>query len=254
MVRESRYVKFPCLSFRAYGLHTTILQASATFAVFTNQTVRSSINVYIDIAIADMHISFTSSATSKLPTPLPCLLIILGLFLSCFPESGYEWTTWSDIMARWMVYSSPENADIRHYWDSLGASFLILGCFFSTKARRLLASPVCNFLGRVSFPVYLLHNTLLKSVFAWIIYLPSKMAKDGPLVNERNELVRGGWLQFSIGIPVYFVMLFSLAYLFTIYVDPLCAKVSKWIVSRLRADGGAEREKVTEAAEVLLPS
>lgn len=49
-------------------------------------------------------------------------------------------------MARFMHELVPKDADVRRYWDSLGASSVLLGIFFSRNARRVLTSPVFNFL------------------------------------------------------------------------------------------------------------
>ena len=141
-------------------------------------------NIVVGMFVAELHNQYKDSATSVLPAPFPALLILVGMFMSSYPQDAPEHAAWSHTMARFMHKLVPKDADVRRYWDSLGASSVLLGIFFSRNARRMLTSSVFNFLGRVSFPVYLLHNTLIKSVLTWMIYLPSAMNPP------RNEIGR----------------------------------------------------------------
>lgn len=182
-------------------------------------------NIVVGMFVAELHNQYKDSATSVLPAPFPALLILVGMFMCGYPQDAPERAAWSHTMARFMHKLVPKDADVRRYWDSLGASSVLLGIFFSRNARRVLTSPVFNFLGRVSFPVYLLHNTLIKSVLTWMIYLPSAM---NPPRNERGEqmdLQRGSITHIFIAVGVFYYILYRMALLWVVYIDPLCAKV-----------------------------
>jgi peptidoglycan/LPS O-acetylase OafA/YrhL len=125
-----------------------------------------------------------------------------------------------------------DKSDVRRYWDHVGASVVLLGIFFSGTARKVLCSPVFNFLGRVSFPVYLMHNTMIKSVLTWMIYLPSAM---NPPKNEKGELLdlqRGSTTHVFIAIAIFYYILYRCAALWVKHVDPICADLvnsaTKW--------------------------
>ncbi|OCK84506.1 hypothetical protein K432DRAFT_119297 [Lepidopterella palustris CBS 459.81] len=182
-------------------------------------------NIVVGMFLAELHNQYKDSATSVLPAPIPVVLILLGMFMSGFPQDSPDHAAWSDNMAKLMHALTPKDTDIRRYWDSLGASTVILGIFFSRNARRVLTSPVFNFLGRVSFPVYLLHNSLIKSVLTWMVYLPSAMNPPRNAKGEQLDLQRGSTAHMFIAIAIFYYILYRMAMLWVQYIDPLCAKI-----------------------------
>ncbi|KAF2200799.1 hypothetical protein GQ43DRAFT_60887 [Delitschia confertaspora ATCC 74209] len=192
------------------------------------------LNIMVGMFVAELHNHYKDKATSLLPTPIPVLLILTGMFCAGFPQDGFNNTGWSSVMAKIMRGMTAKDTDIRRYWDSIGASLILIGIFFSRNARRVLTSPIFNFLGRVSFPVYLLHNSLIKSVLTWMIYLPSAMNPPRNEKGEQMDLQRGNWMHMTIAIAVFFYILYRMAALWVQHVDPLCGKVVntfiKWAV------------------------
>jgi len=187
--------------------------------------------------VAELHNRYKDSATSMLPTPIPTLLIIFGMFMAGFPQDSPEKAAWSHVMAKIMRAMTGKDADIRRYWDHIGASTVLLGIFFSRNARRVLTSPVFNFLGRVSFPVYLLHNTLIKSVLTWMVYLPSAMNPPRNAKGEQMDLQRGTTLHIFIAIAVFYYILYRAASLWVQYIDPICANITNAFVRWATGDG-----------------
>lgn len=182
------------------------------------------LNIVFGMFVAELHNHFKDSATSALPTPVPGLMIVAGLFMACYPQDSPQDAWWSDAMQKLMQGVTVQDADVRRFWDSVGASTVLLGIFFSRNARRVLTSPVFNFLGRVSFPVYLLHNTFIKSVLTWMVYLPSAMH---PAVNDKGEpmdLQRGSTTHIFLAVAVYYYLLYRTAAFWVSHVDPLCAR------------------------------
>ncbi|KAF2012066.1 hypothetical protein BU24DRAFT_269048 [Aaosphaeria arxii CBS 175.79] len=189
------------------------------------------LNIVVGMIVAELHHHFKDSATSTLPTPVPALLIIMGMFMGGFPQDSFGNARWSDMMAKTMRAMTGRDTDIRRFWDHLGASFILLGVFFSRNARHVLTSPVFNFLGRVSFPVYLLHNTFIKTVLTWMIYLPSAMNPPKNEKGERMDLQRGSPAHMAIAILLFYYILYRSAALWVQYVDPLCAKATNAAVN-----------------------
>jgi peptidoglycan/LPS O-acetylase OafA/YrhL len=187
-------------------------------------------NISVGMLLADLHNQCSKSATSHLSPILSMAMIVLGMVFACFPQDAPENAHWSDMMRRFMFAITPFGADLRRYWDSLGATLIIFGVFFSSHARRLLSCRVCNFLGRVSFPVYLLHNQFIKTVLTWMVYLPaaweavpSTLDADGNIVAV--TLRRGSDAHVFTAVAVYFYLLYKTAWLWTVYVDPAIAKL-----------------------------
>ncbi|KAL1794381.1 hypothetical protein ACET3X_007802 [Alternaria dauci] len=190
------------------------------------------LNIVTGMFVAELHNHYKDAATSVLPAPIPALMIICGMFMAGFPQDSANNTRWSHTMATIMHSLTAEKTDIRRYWDHLGAAFVLLGIFFSRNARKLLTSPVFNFLGRVSFPVYLLHNTFIKSVLTWMIYLPSAMNPPKNEKGEQQDLQRGSTTHILIAIAVFYYILYRSAALWVKHIDPIFANMvnaaTKW--------------------------
>ncbi|KAF2268563.1 hypothetical protein CC78DRAFT_540829 [Lojkania enalia] len=183
------------------------------------------LNIVFGMFVAELHNHYKDSATSVLPTPVPALMIVLGMFMSGYPQDAQQNAWWSHRMQIFMHQITVEKSDARRYWDHLGASTVLLGIFFSRNARRVLTSPIFNFVGRVSFPVYLMHNTLIKSVLTWMIYLPSAMNPPRNEKGEQMDLQRGSTVHIFIAIIVFYYVLYRLAALWIQYLEPIFAKM-----------------------------
>jgi peptidoglycan/LPS O-acetylase OafA/YrhL len=210
--------------------------------------------------VAELHNHYKDSATSVLPTPVPALMIIAGMFMAGYPQDAAQNAHWSHMMQTFMHSITVKDSDVRRYWDHLGAGTVLLGIFFSRNARRVLTSPVFNFLGRVSFPVYLMHNTMIKSVLTWMIYLPSAMNPPRNEKGEQMDLQRGSTTHVFIAIAVFYYVLYRSAAFWVAHIDPFCARVvnaaTKWAYGEAPSiSNGAPtlRRKSTEKQKSLLP-
>jgi peptidoglycan/LPS O-acetylase OafA/YrhL len=190
------------------------------------------LNIVTGMFVAELHNHYKDSATSVLPAPVPAIMIIVGMFIAGYPQDSPQNARWSHVMQQIMHSITCDKSDVRRYWDHLGASIVLLGIFFSSRARRVLTSPIFNFLGRVSFPVYLLHNTFIKSVLTWMIYLPSAMNPPRNEKGEQLDLQRGSTTHIFIAVAVFFYVLYRTAALWIKHVDPICANITnaavKW--------------------------
>jgi peptidoglycan/LPS O-acetylase OafA/YrhL len=184
------------------------------------------------MCVAELHNHYKDSAISILPAPVPALMIIVGMFLAGYPQDNPENARWSHVMLNMMQSITVDKSDVRRYWDHIGASIVLLGIFFSGTARKVLCSPVFNFLGRVSFPVYLMHNTMIKSVLTWMVYLPSAMNPPKNEKGELQDLQRGTTTHVFIAIAIFYYILYRCAALWVKHVDPICADLvnsaTKW--------------------------
>jgi peptidoglycan/LPS O-acetylase OafA/YrhL len=202
-------------------------------------------NISVGMLLADLHVQHSKTATQILPPIVPFFLIAVGSLFACFPQDAPETAPWSEQMRSLMFAITPVEADLRRYWDSIGASLIIFGVFFSSTARRILSCRICNFLGRVSFPVYLLHNQLIKTVLTWLVYLPGIW---NPELDAEGEVMlpykRGSDLSVFAAVAVYFYVLYKLAWLWTLYVDPVVARIVRWCVGKVYGEGGGTGEKL----------
>ncbi len=194
-------------------------------------------NIAVGMLLAELHTELGATATSTLPSRLPFLMIFTGLFLCSYPQDAPERMPWSHTMQTLITPLIPTKADPRRYWDSLGASTLILGIFFSRNGRRLLSSPVFNFLGRVSFPVYLLHNQLIKSVLTWMVYINSYLNPPRDDDGKELDLVTCGRLQFVLAVVLFYIILYRSALFWVQRIDPVCGAAVNWLLARAYPTG-----------------
>jgi peptidoglycan/LPS O-acetylase OafA/YrhL len=121
------------------------------------------------------------------------LMTLLGLsafFLGTVPFAAERWGIY-DLLAglsRPLVeYMRPWRHDPVSLWHGAGAALLLVVTLSSPGLQMLLARPVSQFLGRISFPLYVFHVPLLMVVecnaivFAYRLGLP-------PLIGELGSL------------------------------------------------------------------
>jgi hypothetical protein len=153
--------------------------------------------------------------------------------MASYPEKNAEWMPWSNFMLKLSDYIFPPNhPDTPRFYTGLGLTFLAVGIHFSDFVKALLSHKYLLWLGKNSFAVYLLHGTLLRTVLVWMEYgfiPPQDIVNDDGTVHEGKHLELGGRLRFWFWIPVWFVLQYYLANLWTSYVDPFCARVTEKI-------------------------
>ncbi|KAF2735410.1 hypothetical protein EJ04DRAFT_464934 [Polyplosphaeria fusca] len=219
------------------------------------------LNIVFGMFVAELHNHYKDSATSVLPAPVPALMILAGMFMAGYPQDSPHHAAWSHSMSKLMHSVTHKDTDVRRYWDHLGASTVLLGIFFSRNARRVLTSPVFNFVGRVSFPVYLMHNTMIKSVLTWMVYLPSAMNPPRNEKGQQMDLQRGSTTHIFIAVFVFFYILYRLAALWVAHIDPVCAKIvnaaTRWAYGEpapMPNGGPTLRRRSAEKPRTVLPS
>lgn len=102
-----------------------------------------------------------------------------------------------------------------YIWTA-GSILVVLGVLTCAPAARLMESPVCQFLGRVSFGVYLIHLPLIMTLMATLFI----------------NFGQGSDLAF-VGLSAIFIgAVYGLAYAFTVYVDEPATRLARWVKGR----------------------
>src|SRR5579859_1884660 len=181
----------------------------------------------------------------------PVGLAILGLYLGSYPEEMEDQMNWSQKMHVWGVTYLPEcNPFLRvphlivvnhqRLYSTIGGSFLIISLLLSPHLRHILSHRHLVFLGGISYALYLLHATLMRSLLAYIIYnIPKRSERRVVVVNHLGEQVRidtvvtevwRGWgVVRSLLFGVWMVLLLMLAHLWRRRVDGISLGVAKWL-------------------------
>lgn len=84
------------------------------------------------------------------------------------------------------------------------AALLVFGILLNRPARRLLALPVSQFLGRISFPLYLIHSAVLFGPSSWLIVNMAQQGWSRPLIVAvvASFTVAGALIAASLFYPV----------------------------------------------------
>lgn len=170
----------------------------------------------------------------KIRRAVQSFLIILGLYVGSFPEGHAQWAAWSRQLDSLNPYLFPMGADPTKRWSSIAFHLIVIGFWLSPSLQTIFSNKLFMWLGRNSFAVYLTHGTLLRVVLVRFIYGFS----SAPFSVERPEkgdpifhwIPRSqNWFVWAVAIPVWFAILYTVAHLWTTYVDSWCAKATKWI-------------------------
>ena len=174
--------------------------------------------------------------------------IILGLFFCSYPEDKPEWARWSNFETRLGHYMFPQGVEYARYYPGLGSNVLTLGVMFNDTAKKMLSQRFFLFLGKNSFPIYLIHAPLIRTVLTWVLFGFSKRPDNGK--DDKGHQLPPGWLPVAstwvclIAIPVFYVFLYRVANLWSNYVDPFCGRVTQWFEDLVfRDDAKTSSEK-----------
>ena len=141
---------------------------------------------------------------SPILTPI---CITLGLLFMSLPSDFTDQARWSDMLHKWGTAHFPASAqmELHRTWGSMGALLLVLGLLLSPQCRRVLAAKPFVWLGKVSFPIYLLHGIFVRSVMAWLAFqrTPREFKTDNGNVlryPQRSEPAIYFAIAFSMGL------------------------------------------------------
>jgi Acyltransferase family len=161
------------------------------------------------------------------------ILILFGLLLASYPEDKAQWMAWSEFMGRASIYIFPADNETPRFYSGIGLVFIALGIHFSTLAKNILSNKYLLWFGKNSFAVYLLHGALLRTVLVWMLF---GIHTPGDIIHEDGKIEPGpplkicGRARWYFWLPIWFLILYWVANMWTKYVDPLCARVTEMLV------------------------
>lgn len=175
-------------------------------------------------------------------------LIILGLFFMSYPEENPSWARWSQNLLTLGNYIFPKDSEYARYYPGLGVNLLTLGVMFNDTAKKILSTPFLCWMGKLSFPIYLLHAPLIRTVLTWVLFGASMRPDQGK--DDKGNQLPPGWLPIAnrwvvvLALPLFYVFLYRVANLWAQHVDPFCGRVTNWFEELVfRDDAKASSEK-----------
>ncbi|KAJ5371228.1 uncharacterized protein N7496_007320 [Penicillium cataractarum] len=159
------------------------------------------------------------------------MAVTCGAYFASYPDREGARTpafSWLPSLTSWQPFE-----DCRA-WQMLGAIILVFGLSFDNRLQRPFVSPVAQYLGRISYGIYLCHGPLLNIaqrpllLFVWDFFTPE---------NDSNTVF---WAAFLIVLPVLFFCLLFLATAFWWLVDKPSTRLARWLemVTELEEDQG----------------
>ncbi|KAJ5561749.1 hypothetical protein N7535_003790 [Penicillium sp. DV-2018c] len=184
------------------------------------------INVFAGMILAELSFyNLTALQPRILFRILPYGLVTLGLYICSYPDQFAGQTAWSSQLESLAEMLFPQGAHVGRYYAGLGAQMICLGVILSASMRRILSHPVLLWLGSISFPLYLLHGPLMRSVLVYIIYLPMSVGftpavrADGT-PDPESYIPTPNPLRLGIALVAFFVFLLYVVQQWAKHVEP----------------------------------
>jgi hypothetical protein len=184
-------------------------------------------------------------------------LIVLGWYVACYPGEHWEWAAWSRQLEWIGHYLIPEGAaSYPKRFTAIGWDLIVTGIWLSPTLQNMFSNKLFMWVGRNSFAVYLTHGTVMKVGLARLIYGWSTKPYwvEQPPAEGEGEAIEhfiprsSNWFVWAIAIPTFFVVQYTLAHLWTTYVDSLCAKATKWLEDTMFESDEDEKNGVATMA------
>jgi hypothetical protein len=180
-------------------------------------------NVFAGMILAECSClpRFRSSRTTIWNTWLLYACAIVGLYLGSYPRTNADYASWSRRLQILGTCIFPVNAVQNRYWQGIGAQMICSAILFSPYLRLALSKEYLVRLGRASFPLYLLHGPLMRSILAWMLFIypgtPQGFLESSSRVEQDSETQRD-MRGFEPGrpIPVLILASFFLILLFCV--------------------------------------
>lgn len=180
------------------------------------------------------------------------LCILLGMFFCSYPEEKPEWAAWSRNMTRFGHLFFPKGVEYARYYPGVGSNILTLGVMYNDTAKKLLSNRFFLFLGKNSFPIYLLHAPLIRTVLTWALFGFCSRPDNGK--DQNGNQLPPGWLPVAstwvvlVVVPLFYIFLYRVANLWSNHVDPFCGKVTQWFEDLVFRD---DAKTITEKPVLL---
>jgi hypothetical protein len=169
---------------------------------------------------------------------LPFIMASLAIICFSYPNKKVDEYGWASFLHAAGEYAFPIKAAIYKTWHTIGAFLLVSSIILSPLLQTLFSHPILVWLGQISFPIYLIHGPLIRSLLKWIFYLTTTQID---VRNSKGNIVRQTpkptWWQFLYAIPIFTFVLLYLAQLWYNKVEPCCAMVTKEIEDLVLSKG-----------------
>ncbi|KAJ9488796.1 hypothetical protein VN97_g4487 [Penicillium thymicola] len=215
-------------------------------------------NIFAGMILAELSFYNLTSLWPRLIFKfLPYGLVTLGLYICSYPDQYADQTEWSSQLALLAEVIFPKDANVSRYYASLGAQMICLGVMLSPFMRRTLSHPLLVWLGSISFPLYLVHGPLMRSVLVYLLYFPMSLGFEPALradgtPDPESYIPTPGPFRLGIILTMFFVFLLYVVQQWTKHIEPRMSALTA-VLERFSRSWGKNATWTSKEKDEMLP-
>ena len=200
------------------------------------------ITTFSGILLSEFSLTSTPTTLSRYSPFLTPPLTLFALTLMSFPSDLPTSAPWSTFLASIGPKIFPAQLDYGRTYGSVGAALLVFSIIISPHARMMLSSTPLRMLGKISFPIYLLHGTFLRSLLAWIMFAGKAVTTieerqaDGT-VETSQRIPLPGTARTAVAVVISMSACLVVSYWWTERVEPWFGWITKVAEERMMGKG-----------------
>ena len=190
-----------------------------------------SVDIFVGILLAELNHSEWPLRLAPFSVFFAPPMTIAALTLMSFPSEFHTWAPWCNFLLKWFNRVSPENAELSRFWPTIGAQILCLTIVLSPHMRRALSHKYLLWLGKISFPIYLLHGSFMRSLLSWMLFSGQKLTEMEERSGDQTYIIMRyplpGYTAFFLSMPIFFGCLFFTAHVWATKLEPQFGIITK---------------------------
>ena len=199
------------------------------------------VGIFSGVLLAELHNTDIPLRFSPVSWIFTAPLTILALVLMSFPSEYQKQAGWSHFLYKLHYKLFPAHSFIDRVWPLMGAVLLCFTAVMSPQLRRVLTHRVFLWLGKISFPLYLLHGSFMRSILAWLLFANQSLVEVQEQNGQQTYVVMKYPLPstatFWFVIPIFFAILFPATHLWATKVEPHFGAITKKAEEIFRGKG-----------------
>jgi peptidoglycan/LPS O-acetylase OafA/YrhL len=181
--------------------------------------------------------------------------MLLSLILMSYTRHNPEGQPWSAALQAFGSKYLPLDGEggLDRIYGSIGGILLVASIIISPHARFILSQKWLKWLGKVSFAIYLLHGTVLRTVFAWTLsvgHAKQEIIEADP-VGVMYAIQRypvPGVFQCFVATIVCLLVVLTASFLWNIKIEPALGRITKQLEGMVfgRTSGSRQSKEVDD--------
>ena len=187
--------------------------------------------IFIGILLAELNHSDLPLRFARFSPFFAPPLTIIALVLMSFPSDFQKEQPWCRYLLGLHYKIFPTYAFVDRTWPTIGAALLCFTIIMSPHLRFALSRRPLLWLGKISFPLYLLHGSFMRSILSWLLFAKQRLVEfeerngNETYVVMKYPLPR--WPTFVLVMPIFFTVLLFATHYWAKKVEPHFGAITK---------------------------